>query len=65
MSICRDGFHMNVIYGRYLLAAVWYRMLTGNSVCSNSYIPSTRLAPNAVFDGEVLKVIKETVDMLI
>ena len=65
MSICRDGFHMNIIYGRYLLAAVWYRMLTGNSVCSNSYIPSTRLAPNAVFDGEVLKVIKETVDALI
>lgn len=62
MSICRDGYHMNVIYGRYLLAACWYKALTGNSICDNTYIPYTRLAPNAICDINVLRVIKETVD---
>ena len=64
MSICRDGFHMNVIYGRYLLAAVWYKTITGNSICNNSYVPSTKLAPNAICDEKVLKVIKEIVDTM-
>lgn len=62
MSICRDGFHMNVIYGRYLLAATWYKTLIGNSIVNNSYIPFTKLAPNAICDEQVLKVVKETVD---
>ena len=62
MSICRDGFHMNIIYGRYLLSAVWYRFLTGNSVSQNAYIPSTPLAPNAICDEAVLRVVRETVD---
>ena len=62
MSICRDGFHMNVIYGRYLLAAVWYKNLTGRKICENTYVPHTSLAPNAVCDERVLRIIKETVD---
>jgi len=37
MSICRDGFHMNVIYGRYLLAATWYKIITGNAICKKVY----------------------------
>ena len=65
MSICRDGFHMNVIYGRYLLAAAWYKTLTGNCIFNNSYIPHTELAPNAICSEKVLKVIKETVDAMI
>lgn len=65
MSICRDGFHMNVIYGRYLLAATWYKTLTGNSICNNTYIPYTKLAPNAICNESVLKVIKETVDAMV
>jgi hypothetical protein len=62
MSICRDGFHMNVIYGRYLLAAVWYKTLTGRSLKNNSFVPSTKLAPNAVCDEAVLSVVRETAD---
>ena len=27
MSLCRDGFHMSYLYGRYVLGAVWYRAL--------------------------------------
>lgn len=65
MSVCRDGFHMNVIYGRYLLAAVIYKFLTGNSVLCNTYIPHTDLAPNAICDEKVLHVIKETVEEML
>lgn len=62
MSICRDGFHMNIIYGRYLLAATWYKTIVGKPISGNSYIPSTKLAPNAVCNEAVLRVVKETVD---
>ena len=62
MSICRDGFHMNLIYGRYLLAATWYKTITGRSVRNNPFIPSTKLAPNAICDEAVLSVVRETVD---
>lgn len=62
MSICRDGFHMNLIYGRYLLSAIWYRTLTGRSVKDNVYIPSTPLAPGAICDEAVLDRVKEIVD---
>lgn len=62
MSVCRDGFHMNVIYGRYLLAAVWYGIITGNSVARNTYVPYTDLAPNAICDEEVLNVVKTVAD---
>lgn len=62
MSICRDGFHMNIIYGRYVLAATWYRTLFGRSLSTNTYIPSTPLAPNATCNEKILQVVKETID---
>lgn len=65
MSICRDGFHMNVTYGRYLLAATWYKMLTGNAISNNGYLPYTNLAPNAVCNERILRVVKETVDEMV
>lgn len=65
MSLCRDGFHMNIIYGRYLLGAVWYRFLTGNSLADNAYIPRTALAPNAVCDGKIIGILKGAVDELV
>ncbi|MBO5177757.1 MAG: DUF4886 domain-containing protein [Lachnospiraceae bacterium] len=40
-SLCRDGFHMTFDYGRYLLACIWLRKLTGISVCDLSYIPES------------------------
>lgn len=63
MSICRDGFHMNVIYGRYLLAATWYKVITGNNISENSYVPKTKLAPNAICDEKVLEIVKKTVNI--
>lgn len=65
MSLCRDGFHMNLIYGRYLLAATWYRTLTGATVSGNTYVPKTPLAPGAICDEKVLSVIKAAVDELV
>lgn len=62
MSLCRDGFHMNLIYGRYLLSAIWYKFFTGKSVCENPFVPHTYLAPNAVCDEKVLSIIKTFVD---
>lgn len=62
MSVCRDGFHMNVIYGRYLLAAVWYRKLTGRKVSGIPFVPHAEIAPGAVCNEAILKAVQETVD---
>lgn len=60
-SICRDGFHMELTYGRYLLAAVWYETLTGSSVLDNAYVPCAPLAPEQPVDMCALDVIRNTV----
>lgn len=36
----RDGFHMNLDYGRYTVACVWFEVLTGKSVIGNKYAPA-------------------------
>lgn len=58
MSLCRDGFHMSLDYGRYLLGAVWYETLTGRTALDNEYVPAAPLAP----DGTVISI--ETLDVL-
>lgn len=45
-SICRDGFHMHLVYGRYLLSAVWLKSIFGADV-SSSFIPVNPAAPPA------------------
>lgn len=39
ISICRDGFHMHLVYGRYATAAVWYETLLNKSILTNSFLP--------------------------
>lgn len=39
ISLCRDGFHMNIPYGRYVLGAVWYETMLHGSIAENSYLP--------------------------
>ena len=58
MSICRDGFHMHLVYGRYLLAAVWVKTLFGKDL-PDSFIPVNLAAPPA--DPKLLKLIRKTV----
>ena len=62
ISLCRDGFHMNYIYGRYTLAAVWYKAITGNNVADNTYVPVTPFAPDEKADMEALRVIKDLIE---
>lgn len=38
-SLCRDGFHMDMIYGRYLLSAVIYSFLFKKDIRENTFIP--------------------------
>ncbi len=39
ISICRDGFHMHFLYGRYALACTWARTLLGAPVRDCAFIP--------------------------
>ena len=36
-TLCRDGYHLNYVYGRYTAACVWYEILTGKDVRRNCY----------------------------
>jgi hypothetical protein len=36
-TLCRDGYHLNYIYGRYTASCVWYEILTGKDVRRNRY----------------------------
>ena len=36
-TLCRDGYHLNYVYGRYTAACVWYEFLTGKDVRWNPY----------------------------
>lgn len=36
-TLCRDGYHLNYVYGRYTAACVWYEFLTGRDVRCNRY----------------------------
>ncbi len=36
-KLCRDGYHLNYIYGRYTASCVWYEILTGKSCLYISY----------------------------
>lgn len=37
-TLCRDGYHLNYIYGRYTAACVWYEIVTGKDVRRNRYM---------------------------
>ena len=36
-TLCRDGYHLNYVYGRYTAACVWFEILTGKDVRHNRY----------------------------
>jgi len=55
-TLCRDGFHMHLIYGRYATAAVWYESIFKKSIMSNTYIPPH----NDDFNKRLIDIIKKT-----
>lgn len=61
-SLCRDGMHMDLIYGRYLVAAVWYRFLTGRAVSGNRFVPQMAQLPDLTCEPGILRLLQEKVD---
>lgn len=62
-SLCRDGFHMDYVYGRYALAATWYEYVIKEDILSTTYTPP-------VIDGvtitiEELQMIKRCIHHII
>jgi len=59
ISLCRDGFHMHYVYGRYALAAIWFEYVLRGNILENKFIPSTN--EGTVVDEEDLNIIKQCV----
>lgn len=36
-SLCRDGFHMHLLYGRYAVAATWFETLLGGNILESKF----------------------------
>ncbi|MGH4052818.1 MAG: DUF4886 domain-containing protein [Clostridium sp.] len=64
-SLCRDGFHMTYVYGRYILASTWYEVLFRKNILDNTYIPETVFAPGEEVDPYALNVIKQSVHQIV
>lgn len=39
ISLCRDGYHLDYVYGRYAAAATWYQCLTPGKISENYFEP--------------------------
>ena len=57
LSLCKDGYHMSLGYGRYLLALVWLKALTEADVKNNPYVPEC----GEVLDPELLRLLRDAV----
>lgn len=62
-SLCRDGFHMDLIYGRYLLGAVWFEALSGRKVTECGFVPTGSDAGEPV-DSKLIYMIRAFVAKL-
>ena len=63
-SICRDGFHMHFLYGRYALACTWAKALLNAPVQDCSFLPGgceTEEVPDPQLLALIQKVICDTV----
>lgn len=58
ISICRDGFHLSLDYGRYAAALSWYRALTGGSVIDLPFSPEGT-------EPALIKLIQETTEQIV
>ncbi len=57
-SLCRDGFHIDLTYGRYALAATWYEALLGGNILENTYVPAPQ---SGSIDSGKIELIKNTI----
>ncbi len=64
-SLCRDGFHMHIIYGRYLLGLVWFKTLLNGDIKKISFLPSEKDIVNGYevddfnYDFKKLQLLKD------
>ncbi|MDD4688477.1 MAG: DUF4886 domain-containing protein [Eubacteriales bacterium] len=56
-TLTRDGYHMDMIFGRYLLGVTWAKVLTGSDLMGLKTIPGD----NAEISPIVLDIIRESV----
>ncbi len=61
MSLCRDGFHMHLIYGRYALGCTWARML-GGVLPAPAYVPVSECNPALPAEEGLLALVRQTVE---
>lgn len=57
MSLCRDGFHLSLDYGRFTAATVWYNTLVGRKPKLDKFV-----AENPDFDPVLLNKILNIID---
>ena len=57
-SLCRDGYHLELCYGRYAAAAVWYETVLGGDIRQNPFVPDGGEGDS---DPALLEQIKQTV----
>ena len=73
-TFCRDGYHLELTYGRYTASCAWYEKLFGKTVVGNSYVPDSidpyqakiaqRAAHNAVYNPTSVTPVWIDVDLL-
>jgi hypothetical protein len=59
ISLCRDGFHLDLVYGRYAIAATWFEFILKESILENSFLPPA--SEGKEVDQLIIQLIKETV----
>ncbi len=70
-SICRDGFHLSLVYGRYLAGLVWFATLLNGNIDEVKFVPAENdivngySVQNFECDLEKINVIKEIVKSII
>lgn len=57
-SLCRDGFHMHLIYGRYATAATWFESILKGDITENPFLPPS---PDSPVNARLIQVIAQTV----
>jgi len=63
ISLCRDGFHMSITYGRYALAATWYEFILKENIMKNPFLPP--ISDEQKVDPDRIILIKKTVHELL
>lgn len=56
LSLCRDGFHMSMDYGRYAVAATWFEILTRTSIEVTTFTPE---GTNPVYIARIRKIVHQ------